>query len=314
MKRIFHPAIIESLCCKGGYFMNVYVGYTLLSQVIWGLLPLFWMLLQDIPAIYILATRIIWSALFCYGLIMQKNLLPHLKAVTQFRKEWPFIAGACIMITLNWGTFIYAMTHQHILQSSLAYFINPIVVILLGSIIFHEKLRTLQILSILFALTGLGIAFFLYGQIPYISLVICGSWATYSLLKKKITLDSQVSVFIESLSMVPLSLLFIGWSEWTGAGAIGVFHGLQYLLLPATGIVTAIPMLLFTAGLKGTPVTISGIFMYLAPSISLVIGLVNGEPLTQPLLVTFIFAWIAVALYLAAVFKTIKNMKSAVSN
>lgn len=290
--------------------MNVYIGYTLLGQIIWGLLPLFWMLLQDISAFYILATRIVWSALFCYALIIQKGLLPKLKAVTQCQHEWPYIAGACIMITLNWGTFIYAMTHQHILQSSLAYFINPIVVILLGSLLFHEKLGKLQLLSIVFAMTGLGIAIFLFGQIPYISLIICGSWASYSLLKKKIQLDSQVSVFIESFSMVPLSLLFIGWSEWSGCGAAQVFHGWQYLLLPATGIVTAVPMLLFTAGLKGTPVTVSGICMYLAPSISLIIGLLSGEPLTQPLLVTFIFTWIAVALYIAGIFNMIKKMKS----
>ena len=138
--------------------MNVYIGYTLLGQIIWGLLPLFWMLLQDISAFYILATRIVWSALFCYALIIQKGLLPKLKTVAQYRQEWPYIAGACIMITINWGTFIYAMTHQHILQSSLAYFINPIVVIVLSSLLFHEKLGKLQLLSILFAMTGLGIA------------------------------------------------------------------------------------------------------------------------------------------------------------
>ena len=191
----------------------------------------------------------------------------------------------------------------------MAYFINPIVVILLGSLLFHEKLGKLQLLSILFAMTGLGIAIFLFGQIPYISLIICCSWASYSLLKKKIQLDSQISVFIESFSMVPLSLAFIAWSEWNGCGAVGVFHGWQYLLLPATGVVTAVPMLLFTAGLKGTPVTVSGICMYLAPSISLIIGLLSGEPLTKPLLVTFIFTWIAVALYIAGIFSMIKKMK-----
>lgn len=120
--------------------MNIYILYTLTGQVMWGLLPLFWMLLQDVPSMYILATRIVWSALFCYGLILQKHLVPELKNVLHDRQEWPYIFGACIMITTNWGCFIYAMTHNHILQASLAYFINPIVVILFGAIIFHEHL------------------------------------------------------------------------------------------------------------------------------------------------------------------------------
>ncbi len=290
--------------------MNIYVVYIVIGQVLWGLLPLFWLLLQDIPAPYILATRIVWSALFCYGLIMQKHLQQALRDFVKTSTQHLAVAAACIMITINWGTFIYAMTHQHILESSLAYFINPIVVIFAGSLLFHETLNRLQILSILFAAAGLGIAVFLFGQIPYISLIICASWATYSLLKKKIVLDSQVSVFIESMSMVPLSLAFIFWSEYTGSGAIGVLHGWQWLLLPATGVVTAVPILFYTAGLKGAPVTVSGICMYLAPSISLLIGLANGEPLTLPLRVTFIFTWIAVALYLAGLWQTAHNLRS----
>lgn len=288
--------------------MNIYIVYTLIGQVIWGLLPLFWILLQDVPSLYILATRIIWSALFCYGLILQKHLLPRLQQLYTNRKEWLFIAGACIMVTMNWGSFIYAMTHSYILQSSLAYFINPIVVILCGSIIFHEHLNPLQRLSIAFAATGLFIAFFIYGQIPWLSLIICSTWAAYSLLKKKITLDSQVSVFIESFSMVPLSLAFIGYSEINGIGANGILHGFQWLLLPATGVVTAVPMLFFTAGIKGAPVTVAGICMYLAPSISMVIGLITGEALTKPLLITFIFTWIAVALYIAGILQITNKM------
>lgn len=289
--------------------MNIYIIYTLAGQVIWGLLPLFWMLLQEIPALYILATRIIWSALFCYGMILWKGLLPKLKQVRTNRGEWPYIIGACLSVTINWGVFIYAMTHQHILETSLAYFINPIVVILFGSLLFRESLSRLQLLSILFAASGLIAAIVLFGQIPYISLVICASWASYSLLKKKITLDSQVSVFLESLVMTPVSLAYILWSESSGTGAIGLFHGLQWLLLPATGVVTAVPMLFFTAGLKGAPVTVSGICMYVAPSISFIIALLNGEPLTPPLFVAFIFAWIAVALYVTGLLKIARNMK-----
>ena len=110
--------------------------------------------------------------------------------------------------------------------------------------------------------------------------------------------------------MVPLSLLFICFSEMHGTGAIGTFHGLQWLLLPATGIVTAIPMMLFTAGVKGVPITVSGILMYCSPSITLVIGLLSGEVMTRPMLVAFIFAWIAVAIYITGICRTMKQIHS----
>lgn len=289
--------------------VNISIFYTLMGQIIWGLLPLFWMLLQNVPSLYILATRIIWAAIFCYGLIRYKHLLPNLQAVKTQRSQWLYLGGACLAVTLNWGTFIYAMTHGAIIQTSLAYFTSPMVVIFAGALIFHEHLGMLQRFSIGFAVTGLVIAFILYGQIPYLALVLCLTWATYGLLKKKITVHSQVSVFIESLSMVPLSLAFIAFSEYTGTGAYGVLHGIEWLLLPATGVVTAVPMIFFTAGIKGTPITVSGILMYLAPSISLCIGLLHGEVLTTPLLITFVFAWIAVAFYIAGLLRIAKKLK-----
>ena len=290
--------------------INIYYIYFLLSQVIWGILPAFWILLRDLSPFYTLASRIFWAAIFCFLLILKQHLLPHLLDLRNQRAQWPYIAGACILVTLNWGAFIYATTRGHILQASLAYFINPIVVIFFGGLIFRERISRLQKLSITLAAAGLLIAFALYGQVPYLSFIICLTWASYSILKKKIVMDSQVSVFIESFSMVPLALAFMLFSEYEGVGAIGVFHGLQWLLLPATGVVTAIPMMLFTAGVKSVPVTVSGILMYCSPSLTLVIGLLTGETITQPMLITFIFAWIAVALYITGLYRTMREIKS----
>jgi chloramphenicol-sensitive protein RarD len=290
--------------------MNIYIAYTLASQVIWGLLPLFWILLNQVAPLYTLSTRIVWAALFCFLLILQKHLLPGLKGVRATPQQWKFITGACILITINWGSFIYAVTQGFVLQASLAYFMNPIVVILFGSLFFHEKLSVLQRISIAFAAAGIGTAFFLYGQFPYLAITICMSWACYSMMKKKIRLDSQVSVFIESFSMVPLALLFIAYSEYMGIGAVGILHGWEWILLPLTGVVTAIPMMLFSAGVKGTPFGVSGICMYLSPTMTLIIGLMTGEALTTPLLVTFVCTWIAVALYLVGLFRIVRRLKA----
>lgn len=221
----------------------------------------------------------------------------------------PYIAGACIFITLNWGSYIYATTRGFILQASLAYFINPIVVVFFGGLIFQEKLRPIQKLSIFVAGLGLALAFFIYGVVPWLSFIICLTWATYSMIKKKVVLDSQVSVFIESFSMVPLALAFILFSEANGIGAAGIFNGWQWLLLPATGVVTAVPMMLFSAGVKGIPMTTGGILMYFSPSITLVIGVLSGEVITEPLLLTFCFAWVAVALYMYGIYQTIHRLR-----
>ena len=118
---------------------KIYYVYFILSQVIWGVLPAFWLLLRQLPPLYTLASRIIWASVFCFFLILQKHLLPGLKGVAKERWQWPYIAGACIFITLNWGSYIYATTRGFILQASLAYFINPIVVVFFGGLIFREK-------------------------------------------------------------------------------------------------------------------------------------------------------------------------------
>lgn len=285
--------------------------YFILSQAIWGVLPAFWLLLRQLPPLYTLASRIVWASVFCFFLIIQKKLLPDLKGVRQERWQWPYIAGACIFITLNWGSYIYATTQGFILQASLAYFINPIVLVFFGGLLFHERLRPIQKLSVVVAGAGLVLAFCLYGVVPWLSFLICLTWATYSMLKKKVRLDSQVSVFIESFSMVPLSLLFIAFSEGHSLGAIGTFQGWQWLLLPATGVVTAVPMMLFSAGVKGVPITTGGMLMYLSPSITLVIGLLSGETITPPLRLTFCFAWVAVALYMYGLYQTIKGLRES---
>ena len=140
---------------------KIYYVYFILSQVIWGVLPAFWLLLRQLPPLYTLASRIIWASVFCFFLILQKHLLPGLKGVAKERWQWPYIAGACIFITLNWGSYIYATTRGFILQASLAYFINPIVVVFFGGLIFREKLRPIQKLSIFVAGLGLALAFFI---------------------------------------------------------------------------------------------------------------------------------------------------------
>ena len=113
--------------------------YFVLSQAIWGVLPAFWLLLRQLPPLYTLASRIVWASVFCFLLILQKKLLPDLKSIRQERGQWPYVAGACIFITLNWGSYIYATTQGFILQASLAYFINPIVLVFFGGLLFHER-------------------------------------------------------------------------------------------------------------------------------------------------------------------------------
>lgn len=159
--------------------------YFVLSQAIWGVLPAFWLLLRQLPPLYTLASRIVWASVFCFLLILQKKLLPDLKSIRQERGQWPYVAGACIFITLNWGSYIYATTQGFILQASLAYFINPIVLVFFGGLLFHERLRPVQKLSVVVAGAGLVLAFCLYGVVPWLSFFICLTWATYSMLKKE---------------------------------------------------------------------------------------------------------------------------------
>lgn len=150
-----------------------------------------------------------------------------------------------VVICINWGSYIIAVQTGHIVQSSLGYYINPLLVILLSTICFHEKLHKLECVSIILAATGVVILVISSGEIPYLALIIGGSFAIYGAIKKAANIESEVSLAIETATAFPFAIIFVIASEVHGVGAIGYLHGWQFILLPLAGIITSVPLLLF---------------------------------------------------------------------
>lgn len=273
--------------------------YIVTCYILWGLLPIFWKTLAALDSLYVLAARIVWSLVFILAVLFLRKNYSGIVQVFHDKKEWLLLTLAGGLICINWGVFVWAVNSGHLLDSSLAYYMNPILAILLGTLIFHEKLTGTQWLAVAITFAGLVITIFQYGRIPWISLVIGGSFAAYGAVKKMVHVDADTSLFMETLTLTPFALGFMLWSEWHSIGALGVLHGFQWLLLPLAGIVTTVPLLFFAKGIRSTPMVLSGILMYINPTLQLLIGVfLYHENFTSTHAILFGFVWSGLALYL----------------
>ena len=275
--------------------------YVTICYILWGLLPIFWKALGSLDSFYILASRIFWSLLFCALVMLLRKNWGQIKPVFHNKKLLGTIAICSVLITINWGSYIWAVNANHIIDASLAYYMEPIIVVFIGAVVFKEKLAKLQWVSVVLAALGVLIPIIYYGEFPFIALVIAGTFAIYGAIKKTIAIGSMASILLETLVMSPVALAFIIYMESQQLGAIGVLQDWQYLLLPLSGVVTSVPLILFSHGIKETPYNLSGILMYINPTIELLVGtLLFHEQFTAVEVVTFGFVWAAIIIYLLA--------------
>ena len=270
-----------------------------LTYVLWGVLGIYWGLLSGVNPVYILANRIIWSAVFMglYALIRHrsseiKRILTDKKALSK-----SFLCG--VLITVNWGVYIYAVNSGHMLDASLGYFIEPVLVGLIGVLAFKERPGKLEWATFVLAVVALGYMLIRTGTLPYLAIIIAGSFAVYGGVKKNLDLTPEVSLFTETLCMAPFALGFIAYAEANGMGVVGSATVTRLLLLVFSGIVTSVPLLLFNMGVKHIPYYFSGILMYVNPTIQFLVGLFYfKEALDTDRLVAFVLIWVGVLLAL----------------
>lgn len=268
-----------------------------ISYIIWGFLTLFWSLLDEVNAFYILAQRIAWSMVLMAIYITVIGKWSEIKSVFQSKRQLLtcFISG--VLVTINWGMYIYAVTNGHVLESSLGYFIEPILVALVGLLLFKEKMSTADKITFCLAFVGVVYLIVVTRTVPTIALVIAFAFCAYGAVKKKLVISAHASLFMETLFMTPIALIIIIYMEANGTGSIGTLHGAEFLLLPLCGFVTSLPLLLFSIGVKMIPYYIAGIIMYVSPTISFILGLVYfHESLDIHRLVAFVLIWIGIAI------------------
>lgn len=282
----------------------------LISYIIWGFLTLFWSLLEEVDAFYILAQRIVWSMILMAIYISVIGGWAEIKSVFQNKKQLLtcFLSG--ILVTVNWGMYIFAVTNGHVLDSSLGYFIEPILVALVGLIFFKEHMSKAEKLTFCFASIGLLYFITVTQTVPSIALIIALSFCAYGAVKKRLEISAHASLFLETLFMTPFAWITIVYMERIGAGSVGILHGLEYLLLPACGLVTSVPLLLFNIGVKKIPYYIAGIIMYVSPTITFILGLVYfHETLDIHRLIAFVFIWMGIMITVLEKIKLITEHK-----
>lgn len=277
--------------------MNKGILYAASAYLLWGFFPLYFKLLGKVPPLQILAHRFIWSFLFLIILVLLMKQFTRLKeSITKRILISYFFAGA--ILAVNWGTYVYAVNSGHVLESSLGYFINPMVSVLLGVIFLKERLRIGQWIPVGLAAAGVIYLTFVFGSIPWIALILAFSFGIYGLIKKISPLDSLPGLTLETgLILIP-AVIFLAIQEASGVGVFG--HTTSYIdiLLALCGIVTAVPLLLFSAGAKRINLTTIGILQYCTPTIQFLLGtILFKEPFDLHKLVGFIMIWIGLIVF-----------------
>lgn len=270
------------------------VLYALLAYSSWGLFPVYWKLLSTIPALDILGYRMVWASLLLLGILfLQHRGSELLQFARQPRRALPLLASASIL-AVNWGLYIYGVNSGRIVETSLGYFINPLVNVLLGVLVLRERLPWIQWLAIGLAAVGVTYAVLAVGQPPWIALTLAISFGCYGLLRKLIVVEPLLGLSVETCLMAPLALVYL------------ILQGQPLvqqtiptgLLLVGCGVVTAFPLFCFNSAAQHLPLSTLGFFQYIAPTVQLTLGIwLYQEPFTPTNWVVFGCIWLALALY-----------------
>ncbi|WP_225765300.1 EamA family transporter RarD [Stenotrophomonas sp. Marseille-Q4652] len=267
--------------------------------VLWGVVPVYWHLLREVPSAQIIAHRIIWSTLLVVAWLLFSSGLGWLRAIAaQPRALW-MLALSSIAIAFNWGLYIWAVNAGHVIETSLGYFINPLVNVLLGVLVLHERLRRIQWLAV--ACAALGVAWLTIdaGTPPWIALGLASSFGLYGLLRKLVAVDAVGGLGLESLYLFLPALGFALWSEsGHGGGFISGWGWGNDALLILGGVVTAVPLIGFAYGVKRIPLSLVGLLQYIAPTLQLLLGvLFFHEPFDGGRALGFAAIWLGLLLY-----------------
>ena len=287
---------------------NLGILYAVIAYIMWGILPLYWKCVESVSSIEILSNRIVWAFVFTILIIATTKQWNELKCIFKDKKQIICISIASILITINWGLYIWAVNSERIVEASLGYYINPLLSVALGVIIFKEKLKSWTILSLVIACIGVGIKTVQYGRIPWISLMLAISFGLYGAIKKLVKTTSIVGLTLETAIITPIAIIYIISKCINGVSAFETENILVIFLLIGGGVVTAIPLLLFSSATKRISLSLIGFIQYISPTISLIIGIfMYHEAFTVTDMIAFCFIWGALAIYSFSQISLVRN-------
>ncbi len=270
--------------------------------VVWGFLPIYWKLIDHVPALEILAHRVIWSLVFLAGLLAVTGRVGparrEVAAIVAKKKKVAGVLAATILITVNWFIYIWAVNDSRILETSLGYYINPLVSVLLGVAVLKERLTRRQAAAVALAAFGVLNQTVHIGGLPWVSLSLAVTFGLYGLCKKMLGIGAVTGITLETLLLTPVALAYLAWLQGQGLGAFTPAEPVTAWLLFGTGAATAVPFLLFADAANRIPLSVLGFVQYLSPTIAMFVGIfMYHEPFSATQFVSFAFIWAALAVF-----------------
>ncbi|GDX25267.1 membrane protein [Actinomycetes bacterium] len=265
------------------------------AYIIWGLLPLYWKLVEEAGAYEILAHRGIWSLLICISLLALRKQLRSAYVMVRSSRTLSLLFLASGLLTINWGVYIWSVTVNRVVEAALGYYITPLINVTFGVLLLREKLRPAQWIAVALAAVGVLILTLGYGSLPWIALVLAISWGSYSLIKKSLNLGALETLSLETLFAFLPNLVFLLIIESNGSAEFGSTWTISLLLFGA-GAATVIPLLLFNGSTTRLPLSTIGLLQYITPTIMFFIGIfINNEDISMTKVIGFAFIWLALA-------------------
>ena len=265
------------------------------AYIIWGLLPLYWKLVEEAGAYEILAHRGIWSLLICISLLALRKQLKSAYLMVRSSRTLSLLFLASGLLTINWGVYIWSVTVNRVVEAALGYYITPLINVTFGVLLLREKLRPAQWIAVALAAAGVVILTLGYGSLPWIALVLAISWGSYSLIKKSLNLGALETLSLETLFAFLPNLVFLFIIQGNGSAEFGSTWAISILLFGA-GAATVIPLLLFNGSTTRVPLSTVGLLQYITPTIMFFIGIfINDEDISMTKVIGFAFIWLALA-------------------
>ena len=265
------------------------------AYIIWGLLPLYWKLVEEAGAYEILAHRGIWSLLICLSLLALRKQLKSAYEMVRSSRTFSLLFLASGLLTINWGVYIWSVTVNRVVEAALGYYITPLINVTFGVLLLREKLRPAQWIAVALAAAGVVILTLGYGSLPWIALVLAISWGSYSLIKKSLNLGALETLSLETLFAFLPNLVFLFIIQGNGSAEFGSTWSISMLLFGA-GAATVIPLLLFNGSTTRLPLSTVGLLQYITPTIMFFIGIfINDEDISTTKVLGFAFIWLALA-------------------
>ncbi|MBO5394934.1 MAG: EamA family transporter RarD [Clostridia bacterium] len=276
---------------------------------IWGFQPLYWVLLEHVESYFLMAARVLSGALVSVIFLAVQGRLAELSALFRNKSAMKYLAPAAFLLLADWAVFLIAVQNGRVLDTSLGYFMGPLVVFLLSVFLFKEKCSPLKVVAIALSVLGVAISAVKYGRFPVVSLVLALDFSIYGAVKKYVHIEPVLSIAAETIIMSPLALLYILFFR-TGANGVAALTGVDLLLLLGAGVITVVPMMLYSHGVNDLPLMMMGFFQYLSPTLSMVCGFLMGESLSPDRLISFIFIWAALVIFSLAIIREERHRKN----